>query len=65
VAGFALVWHIGWLVGLACVGAWATFVAFAWRDRQDEVIPTETVARFDQANRLARTRHLAKGQLAA
>jgi cytochrome o ubiquinol oxidase subunit 1 len=54
VGGFALVWHIGWLVGLAFVGGWATFVAFAWRDRQEDVIPPELVAGPDRANRLAR-----------
>ena len=55
VTGFALIWHIWWLVGLAFVGAWGTLVAFAWRDRYEEVIPAETVARLDRANRLART----------
>lgn len=58
IAGFALIWHIWWLVGLAFVGAWGTFVAFAWRDRHEEVIPAETVARLDRANRLARTQRL-------
>ena len=32
VMGFALIWHIWWMVGVACVGAFATFVVFAWRD---------------------------------
>ena len=31
--GFALIWHIWWLVALAALGAYATFVVFAWRDR--------------------------------
>ena len=30
--GFALIWHIWWLVALGLVGAYATFVVFAWRD---------------------------------
>ncbi len=29
--GFALIWDIWWLVALGVVGAFATFVAFAWR----------------------------------
>src|SRR5712675_1418070 len=46
--GFALIWHIWWLVALAGVGAYATFVVFAWRDRVEYVIPAEEVARIDR-----------------
>jgi cytochrome o ubiquinol oxidase subunit 1 len=53
--GFALIWHIWWLVALAAVGAYATFVVFAWRDRVEYIIPAEAVARIDQANRRARS----------
>jgi len=52
--GFALIWHIWWLVGLAAVGAYATFVVFAWRDRDEDTIPADMVARIDRANRSAR-----------
>jgi cytochrome o ubiquinol oxidase subunit I len=52
--GFALIWHIWWMVALAAVGAYATFVVFAWRDRIDYIIPAEEVARIDRANRSAR-----------
>jgi cytochrome o ubiquinol oxidase subunit I len=52
--GFALIWHIWWMVALAAVGAYATFVAFAWRDRTEYIIPAEEVARIDRANRSAR-----------
>ena len=41
--GFALIWHIWWLVGVAFVGAYVTFVVFAWRDRHEERIPADTV----------------------
>ena len=58
--GFALIWHIWWIVALAAVGAYATFVAFAWRDRVEEIIPAETVARIDRANRSARSAALAR-----
>jgi cytochrome o ubiquinol oxidase subunit 1 len=64
IAGFALIWHIWWLVGLAVVGAWATFVVFAWRDHHEEVIPAQTVARLDRANRQARSQRLAELQAA-
>jgi len=58
--GFSLIWHIWWLVIAGAVGAYATFVAFAWRDRDEYVIPAETVARIDRANRQAREAALAR-----
>ena len=61
ILGFALIWHIWWLVGLAFVGAFATFVVFAWRDDHEEIIPKETVAKIDRANRASRAAAL--GQL--
>lgn len=53
--GFALIWQIWWLVGLGFVGAYATFVVFAWRDVPEYVIPAHDVARLDRQNRSART----------
>jgi cytochrome o ubiquinol oxidase subunit 1 len=60
IMGFALIWHIWWMVGLAALGAYATFVVFAWRDQDEYVIPAETVARIDRANRSARSAALAR-----
>jgi cytochrome o ubiquinol oxidase subunit I len=54
IMGFSLIWHIWWLVIAGAVGAYATFVAFAWRDHDEYQIPAETVARIDRANRTAR-----------
>jgi cytochrome o ubiquinol oxidase subunit 1 len=62
--GFALIWHIWWMVALGAVGAYATFVVFAWRDRVEDVIPAAEVARLDRANRSARSAALARGQAA-
>ena len=59
IMGFALIWHIWWMVIAAFVGAFATFVAFAWRDRTEELIPAAEVARIDRANRAARGAALA------
>jgi cytochrome o ubiquinol oxidase subunit 1 len=58
VTGFALIWHIWWLVILGLAGAYATFVVFAWRDIEEEIIPADQVARLDRANRSARTEAL-------
>jgi len=58
--GFALIWHIWWIVGLAAAGAYATFVVFAWRDRVEYTIPADVVARIDRANRSARGEALAR-----
>jgi cytochrome o ubiquinol oxidase subunit I len=62
--GFALIWHIWWMVGLAALGAYATFVVFAWRDVDEYIVPAETVARIDRTNRSARSEALARRQAA-
>jgi cytochrome o ubiquinol oxidase subunit 1 len=54
VTGFAMIWHIWWLVTVGLIGAYATFVVFAWRDESETEIPAEDVARIDRANRGAR-----------
>ena len=54
VTGFALIWHIWWMAIVALIGAYATFVVFAWRDHDEYEIPAEEVARLDRANREAR-----------
>ncbi len=54
VSGFALIWHIWWLVLLGLAGAFATFVVFAWRDHNEFRIPAADVARLDRARRQAR-----------
>ena len=56
--GFALVWHIWWLLGAGFVGAYATFVVFAWRDAAEHVIPAQTVAKLDRAHRVAQQQAL-------
>jgi cytochrome o ubiquinol oxidase subunit 1 len=50
VMGFALIWHIWWMVIAGLVGALATFVVFAWRDHDEYEIPAEEVARIDREN---------------
>ncbi len=57
--GFALIWYIWWLVVLGAFGAFATFVVFAWRDRDEEVVPAAEVAGIDRENRRARSAVLA------
>jgi cytochrome o ubiquinol oxidase subunit 1 len=54
VTGFALIWHIWWMVGLGLLGAFATFVVFAWRDVEEYEIPAEEVARLDRERRESR-----------
>jgi cytochrome o ubiquinol oxidase subunit 1 len=49
--GFALIWHIWWMVVAGAIGAFATFVVFAWRDHDEDVIPAREVARIDRGNR--------------
>ena len=54
VMGFALIWHIWWMVIAGFIGAFATFVVFAWRDHDEYEIPADEVARIDRANLVAR-----------
>jgi cytochrome o ubiquinol oxidase subunit 1 len=58
--GFAMIWHIWWLAGVAFLGAYVTFVVFAWRDRSEYLIPAAEVARIDRENRSARRAALAQ-----
>jgi cytochrome o ubiquinol oxidase subunit 1 len=58
--GFALIWHIWWLMIVGLVGAYATFVVFAWRDVPEYIIPADEVARLDRANREARQEALSR-----
>jgi cytochrome o ubiquinol oxidase subunit 1 len=57
--GFALIWHIWWLVALGLLGAFATFVVLAWRDVPEYLISAAEVARIERANRAARREALA------
>ena len=52
--GFALIWHIWWLLAAGAIGAYATFVAFAWRDHAEDIVPAEEVARVDRLNQTQR-----------
>ena len=65
VMGFALIWHIWWMAILGLVGAFATFVVFAWQDITEEDIPASEVARIDRANRASRRAYLAELEMAA
>jgi cytochrome o ubiquinol oxidase subunit 1 len=52
VMGFALIWHIWWMVAAGLVGAIATFVVFAWRDHDEYIIPAAEATRIiSQASR--------------
>jgi cytochrome o ubiquinol oxidase subunit 1 len=57
--GFALIWHIWWMVVLGLVCAFATFVVFAWRDHGEYDIPAPDVAAIDRAHRAVRHKALA------
>jgi len=54
IMGFAMIWHIWWMVIAGFIGAFATFVVFAWRDHDEYEIPADEVARLDRANLAAR-----------
>ena len=56
--GFALVWHIWWLVIAGFLGAWATFVVFAWRDENEEEGSAAEAERLDAERRRGKARLL-------
>jgi cytochrome o ubiquinol oxidase subunit I len=48
IGGFALIWHIVWMVIIGLVGAFGTFVIFAWRDHAEDKISARELARLDR-----------------
>lgn len=62
--GFALIWHIWWLAAAGFLGAYATFVVFAWRDRREEELTADEIARADALPRAARESALREGRFA-
>ncbi|MGE3874195.1 MAG: cytochrome o ubiquinol oxidase subunit I [Parvibaculaceae bacterium] len=54
IIGFAMIWHIWWMAIVGLIGAFATFVVFAWRDHEGYVIPADEVARIARAGRAER-----------
>jgi cytochrome o ubiquinol oxidase subunit 1 len=60
IMGFALIWHIWWMVAAGAMGAFATFVVFAWRDHDEDVVPALEVARIDCSNLVQRHMTLSK-----
>jgi cytochrome o ubiquinol oxidase subunit 1 len=54
VTGFSLIWHIWWMVAIGLAGAFATFVAFAWRDESDYGLTASELAEIDHKRREAR-----------
>ena len=50
VMGFALIWHIWWMVVVGAIGAFATFVVFAWREHDEDIVPAQEVARIDRSH---------------
>jgi len=50
VIGFALIWHIWWMAALGAIGAFVTFLAFAFREQDEVEMTAETIARFNRAH---------------
>ncbi|MEI9424135.1 cytochrome o ubiquinol oxidase subunit I [Mesorhizobium sp. Cs1299R1N1] len=52
VTGFALIWHIWWMVSLGLFGAFLTVLLFAFRNDEEMEVPAEQIARFDRTHQL-------------
>jgi len=46
--GFALIWHIWWMVILGAVGAFVTFMVFAWRKQDEYALSAGEIARMER-----------------
>ena len=51
VTGFALIWHIWWMVVLGAFGAFVTMLVFAFRETEEIEIPAAEVSQVDRAYR--------------
>jgi cytochrome o ubiquinol oxidase subunit 1 len=51
VTGFALIWHIWWMAGLGLIGAFMTFLLFAFRDEEEVTVSVEQIAQFERRHR--------------
>lgn len=58
ITGFALIWHIWWLVAAGLAGAYVAFVVFAWRRESEFMVPAAEVARVDRERRQIRSQAL-------
>src|SRR5713226_569799 len=47
--GFALIWHIWWMVALGLAGAAITLLAFGWNEARETAIPAVEIARMERA----------------
>jgi len=48
VTGFALIWHIWWIVILGLLAAAATILVFGWSDEREREIPAVEIARAER-----------------
>jgi cytochrome o ubiquinol oxidase subunit 1 len=48
VTGFALIWHIWWIVILGLLAAAATLLVFGWSDDREREISAAEVARMER-----------------
>jgi cytochrome o ubiquinol oxidase subunit 1 len=48
ITGFALIWHIWWMVVLGLFGAFVTVIFFTFREKEEVEISAEQLAQFDR-----------------
>ncbi|MBO0735559.1 MAG: cytochrome o ubiquinol oxidase subunit I [Alphaproteobacteria bacterium] len=49
ITGFALIWHIWWIVILGLLAATATLMVFGWSETREHEIPAGEIARMERA----------------
>jgi cytochrome o ubiquinol oxidase subunit 1 len=48
VTGFSMIWHIWWIMILGVIGAFVTFLVFAWRKEDEYEISADELARMER-----------------
>ena len=49
VTGFALIWHIWWMVILGLLAATATILVFGWSDKRERELSATEIAQMERA----------------
>jgi cytochrome o ubiquinol oxidase subunit 1 len=49
VTGFALIWHIWWIVILGLLAIAVTILVFGWSENREREIPASQIARMERA----------------
>jgi cytochrome o ubiquinol oxidase subunit I len=50
VIGFAMIWHIWWMASVGAIGAFVTFLGFAFRREEETEVSVEEITQFERSH---------------